>query len=403
MELYDFQQKAVKNLINGKHICIARVGVGKGSIALNWAKAQNKDRVLVVTTSSKRDSQDFVNEADGWFGGWRESLSSFEVISWQGLAKWYASHKNIIREYAVIFDEVACCKSGVSSIRGTAFLQITKATPCWTGYTATPGDCWMDYYAYFVATNKVKNKTSFKAGFCNIQTYKGFPEIVGYRNTQVLENWWKEISDTVDSSEADKQLPSETHKVVKFAKPTGYDKVLKTHCDLDGNLIETTGGMCAYLRQMCVTPAKLNWLKEFIENLGDRAVVFYNFIEEGDKLEETIKKVLPKDAKVWRIDGRNHDIPTAETCGPRDVVLTQWQSGAMGLNLQFISYWVSSTPNYSWSISEQGRGRIKRIGQKHHMEFYYLQCEKAIESDIYKVLKDKGNFNEAIWGSKKGL
>lgn len=403
MELYPFQKKAVDALLGGKHICIASVGTGKGSIALHWAKAQGKNNVLFVTTASKRDARDAEKEADAWFPSWRESLSSFSCISWQGLAKWYANNRKDIDDFAFIFDEVACCKAGISSLRGTAFLKITKQTDCWAGFTATPGDCWLDYYAYFTACGKVRNKTDFKYRFCNIQTFKGFPEIVGYRETETLEKWWREIADIVDSSEADRQLPSEYHKVINFEKPKGYDKVIKTHYNLDGELIETTGGMCAYLRQLCVTPAKLTWIKEFVENLGDRAVIFYNFIEEGDKLAETIEKALPKGARIWRIDGRHHEIPTAETCGPRDIVLTQWQSGSMGLNLQFMSYWVSCSPNYSWSISEQGRGRIRRIGQKHHMDFFYLVCNNAIEGDIYKVLKEKGTFNQELWAQEKGI
>jgi SNF2 family DNA or RNA helicase len=131
--------------------------------------------------------------------------------------------------------------------------------------------------------------------------------------------------------------------------------------------------------------------------LGDRAILFYNFVKEGDILEETLKKVLPKDAKVWRIDGKTHDIPTEQTCGKRDVILVQWQAGSMGLNLQFVNCWLSVTPNYSWTISTQARGRIKRIGQKRPMFFFYFMCDNTIEQSIYDCLKNKCDFAEDAW------
>lgn len=714
MELYPFQRKALANLLGGKKFCIAGTGAGKTSIALHWAKAQNKPRVLVVTPASKRDSHDWENEADAWFPSWRQSLSSFFVISWQGLSKWLDANKSLLADYAVIFDEclaadtkvttdngiveiadlkvgdkvlsynhnldrleykpitrlikkqapqrmyrlllrdgtaiistgnhphytqngyvptedikigdilyaaeihklqnkqiwgdkkvpilrkrdtgkrldripskmfsgwkklllrqremcvgrkersvkqidenkkpdeqsriqeksngckdkkwveanmgrtsritrgqweihraaeanmgetqygeqrlgngttsihkrletwlsqklqirhrksvlqnrdrvrwgqpqlcksesgrqkkrgeirgirvesievlklrdikrlglyrdpdyVYCidvadnhnffangvlthnchsAKAGISSQRGTAFLKIAANTSCWTGYTATPGDCWMDFYPYFCACHLIQNKTKFRIRFCDIETYKGFPEIVGYRETDTLKQWWSEIADTVDISEMLAQLPPETHKIIKFKAPKGYKEVLKTRTSREGEFLDTTMGLCCYLRQMCVDEKRLAYIADFIEGLGDRAVLFYNFIKEGEILEETIKKVLPKGAKVWRIDGRSHDIPTEQTCGKRDVILVQWQAGSMGLNLQFVQYWVSVSPNYSWTISTQARGRIKRIGQQKPMFFIYFYAEHTIEEAIYQCLGDKRDFAEDAW------
>ena len=405
MELYPFQKKALDSLYADprKHFIIAGVGTGKGSISLHWAKAQNKPNVLVVSTASKRDAGDFEKEADDWFPSWRKSLSSFSVISWQALGKWWKANRKFIKDYAIIFDEVACAKAGISSQRGTAFLKIALNTDCWTGYTATPGDCWMDFYAYYHATGRVTGKTAFKARFCNIQTYKGFPEIIGYRETDTLKKWWKEISLTVDSSEVDKQLPAENYKNIIFDPPKGYKEVLKTRISPEGEFLDTSGGLCACLRRMCLTPTKQRYIAEFVENLGDRIILFYNFIKEGEQLEQIVKKVLPKGAKVWRIDGKSHDIPTEQTCGKRDVILIQWQAGSMGLNLQFINYWMSVSPNYSWTITTQAKGRIRRIGQKKPMFFYSLMCKDSIETDVYKCLSNKQEFVESSWLEQKGI
>ena len=408
-ELYSFQRDAIANILNGKHLCIANVGSGKGSIALWVAHAHKKPRVLVVTTASKRDTHDsdglndFEAEADMWFPGWRASLSSFEVISWAGLSTWVAKNKHLLSLYTIIFDEIACAKAGSSSQRGQAFERITSLTDYWAGYTATPGDRWIDFQAYFVATKKVKNLTAFKREFCEIQTYKGFPEIVGYRWEKQLKEWWDEIAYVVDTSEMMREMPAEQHKVIHFNKPKYYDTTLKSRINTDtGRFIETTGEMCATLRRMC-SQKKYVWTEEFIQNLGEQAVIFYNYTVEGNELEKRLKKVLPKTAKVWRIDGKHHEVPTPDNCGKQDVVLAQWQAGSMGLNLQFMRHWISFSPNYSWSISEQGRGRIKRIGQKRNMMFHYLKTDNTIEYDIYKCLKEKGEFSEQIFCINNGI
>lgn len=409
-ELYKYQSDAVGALLGGKHFCISGTGSGKGSISLYWAKSQNKPRVLVITTASKRDVKDsegrndFESEADMWFPGWRKSLSSFETISWAGLVKWTQQNLGRVQDYAIIADEVASMKAGVGSQRGRAFLRIASKTNCWTGYTATPGDQWLDFQAYFVATNKIRNKTQFVREFCQVQTFKGFPEIVGYNHTDTLKSWWGEIADTVDTSEMERQLPKDNHKIIHFKAPTNYKTVLKTRVNPDTDeFMDTTGAVCACLRRMCFTKQKRQWVSDFIENLGDRAILFYNFTKTGDELEEIIRKALPKDAKIWRIDGGSHEIPTADTMGDRDVVIAQWQAGAHGLNLQFINQWVSVEPHYSYSVSVQGRGRVRRIGQDRPQFYWYCLTDNTIESDVYEALHNKSDFAADTWALQNNL
>ena len=110
-----------------------------------------------------------------------------------------------------------------------------------------------------------------------------------------------------------------------------------------------------------------------------------------------MKKTLPKGAKIWRIDGKHHEIPTAETIGPKDMVLCQWQSGSEALNLQFLHYWVAVELCYSYSTANQARGRIRRLGQKHPQWYGYLLTEGTIEQDILKCLKGKSEFSEKNW------
>lgn len=761
--LYDFQKTAVSQLMSGKHIIISGVGSGKTAMALTWVaqkcRETGKDKVLVVTTASKSRTGDFEQEAGVWCPTLLQSLSSFSVLSWHKLRAWVNANWRSLDEYVYVFDELQRCAAGVSSGMGRAFLKIGAHTNDWAGFTGTPGDTWLKFYPYFQACGKVKNKTQFLNEYASVQTYKGYPEIVGWRNESRLKEMWAEISYAPDTQKVMSELPEQTHKVFTFKKPSKYDRVCKTRYTEDEVFLDTPGALCAELRRQCFTKDKQEWIKDFVDGLesgahdpealinivgnneykdiqykraddivigdavlsangktinhvvkkwevrkelydiktsignfrytsdhpllvarnrdrrnpnrnkyeaptfirvselkptdrivvsdgevfGDRqrltqdeafiygmwlgdgsvvkntkgsriyrihigynqrkkqaiekvltnlpwctlkeragngwflyiprwtsvgshikssplidvldlsgeksygkriisgltkqefqavldghvcsdghvwdenkypnrhgqgilyscnkslllgvqryamglgyfasirkqnkakphclngriveekrpqykmyfnkeprdyifkhirgrttvgvqnisrtegaqrvihfevsgdhtyyaeniavhnCVFFYNFIKTGDNLEEIMQKVLPKDAKIWRIDGKHHDIPTAETIGPKDMVLCQWQSGSEALNLHFLHYWVAVELCYSYSTANQARGRIRRIGQKHPQWYGYLLTEGTIEQDILKCLKGKGEFASKIWCAEKGI
>lgn len=413
-ELYDFQKQSVAQLLGGKHIIISTTGSGKSAMAMRYleerAKQTGKQKFLIVTTASKSRAvnseglNDFEADARIFCSlSFYESLSSsLSLISWHKLRAWVDANWRSLEEYIVIADEIQRCK-GYTTGMGRAFLKIAKRNPDWAGFTATPGDSWDAYISYFVATGQVWNKTSFMREYANVQTYKGYPEIVGWRNEDKLRAMWARISYAPDTSKVMTELPAETHKVVEFKKPPVYGKILKTRYTEDGELLDTSGALCAELRRLCFTKEKQEWVKEFVEGLGTRAVMFYNFIKTGDELEKIITKALPKGARVWRIDGRHHEIPTTETIGDRDIVLCQWQSGSEGLNLQHTNYMVIVEACYSYSTSIQGRGRIRRIGQTRPQFYYYLKTLGTIEEAVYKALRTKSDFAEDVWCMKEGI
>lgn len=423
-QLFEFQSQTIKTLISepAKHIIISEVGSGKGAMSVVWAmnkcKETGKKKILVITTASKVHAKDefkrndFEQDADNFCGiGFRRSLDAFETVSWDMLAKWRNNHLKDTHEWVVIADELFKAKTSTSK-RGKAFQRIVETTQDWTGYTATPGDRWIDFEAYFQACGLVRNLTSFKRNFCEIQTFKGFPEIVGYRNEELMRGWWKHISYAPDTSRMRSELPKASYEVVNFSKPKGYDKVIKMRQKLCENgelseeyedFIENASQLTNYLRKLCFTKEKKQWFADFIEGLGEQALVFYNYIDTGDELEEIAKKVLPKGAKVWRIDGRHHEIPTKDTMGKYDIVLAQWQSGAEGLNLQFMRIWIAVEMTYSYTTHHQSKGRIARIGQTRPMFYYLLLAKGTIEEHILKCIQQKRDFSEKTWLLGQGL
>lgn len=400
-KLYDFQRKSVAQLLSGKHILVAGCGSGKNPMSMVWAAKKceetGKHKILVITTASKARTGDHLDDLNAFCPRFTETLTDLTVISWHKLYQWKEEHWEDLEEYVIVFDEIQRCGAGVSSRMGKAFLQITKRNRDWAGFTGTPGDTWLKFYPYFLACGLIRGKTAFMAEYANVQTYKGYPEIVGWRNEEKLRDMWAAISYAPDTSKVIAELPEQTHEVVEFKKTTAYNNVLKTRMNGEGEFLDTAGAMCAELRRQCFTKDKQEWVRDFVDGLESGCVFFYNFIKTGDMLEEIIQKALPKGAKVWRIDGKSHDIPTAETIGPRDMVLCQWQSGSEALNLQMVHYWCSVEACYSYSTSIQARGRIRRIGQKMPQFYYYLKTTKTIEDDIYECLKTKSDFAESSW------
>lgn len=422
--LYPFQVDTVFALVNNpnKHIVVAGVGTGKTAIAMVWAQTvcetKNLHKVLVITTASKSKTKDaegrndFELEADDFRGRWfRQSLDAFETVSWNSLHKWVDAHRREIKDWVIVADEIQRIKGWTTGM-GRSFLKIAAATDNWVGFTGTPGDYWISYGAYFQACGLVKTKTHFMQRFCIIQTFKGFPEIIGYKEENVLKAWWAQISYAPDTSKIAQELPKATHKVVYFPKPKGYEKVLKMRQKLceDGTLsedyddfLDNPSKTFHYLRQLCFTKEKQQWISDFLEGLGENCIIFYNYTATADTIEAIAKKVLPKGAKVWRIDGSHHQIPTKDTIGKYDIILSQWQSGSEGLNLQYTHIWVSVELTYAYSTAQQARGRVLRHGQTKPVFFYYLQTEDTIEGDIMQCLKEKGEFSEKVWLLGKGL
>lgn len=405
--LYDFQKESVDRLLGGKHIIVAGCGSGKNPMSMVWAtekcRLTGKDKLVVVTTASKAKTNDHWDDLCAFSPSFSKSLSSFSVLSWHKLRAWVDTNWESLGDYVYVFDECQRCSAGVSSGMGKAFLKITRATKDWAGFTGTPGDTWLKFYPYMQACKLIKNKTQFLNRYASIQTYKGYPEIVGWRDEEDLKDMWAAISYAPDTKRVMSELPEQTHKVVKFKKPTKYNKILKTRCNEDGEFLDTSGALCAELRRQCFTKDKQEWVKDFVDGLESGCVFFYNFIKTGDMLEEIISKALPKNAKIWRIDGKHHDIPTAETIGKKDMVLCQWQSGSEALNLQFLHYWCSVEACYSYSTSIQARGRIRRIGQKMPQFYYYLKTENTIEDAVYNALATKSDFAESNWCIENNL
>lgn len=393
--LFPYQKDSVRQLCDGKYIIRADPGTGKSAVMVKWLEQRQAKKIIIATTASKVASGGFNEDIDKFASStFRTQIDTLECVSWHMLYKWVKGKTaEELADYTFCADECQRSKAGVSSQMGKAFLMITRYCKEWAGFTATPGDTWIDYHSYFIASGKVKNKTAFKRKFCIEQRYP-FPKILAYQHEDTLKRWWGDISYSPDTSVVMGQLPPLTHQVIKLPVPKGYKKVLKTSTTLEGEPLESNMDLLHYLRQMCATPDKLSALSDLLETLSSPLVIFYNYRCEREQILELVSKMK---RKVWRIDGECHDIPTADTIGNTDIVLCHYLSGSEALNLQFCNYWLSYSYNYSYSTTRQAMGRIRRVGQAKPQFYYWLRCEKTIEDEVAKALSKKQDFVEELW------
>lgn len=397
--LFPFQREAVKQLLAGKRIIRADCGVGKSAVMVKWLEEQHPTHVIIATTASKVASGGFDDDIAKFTSPkFKASLTALECVSWHMLYKWVKTKSyEELSQYVFCADETQKAK-GITTQMGKAFLLITKHCKNWAGFTATPGDTWLDHCAYFIADGRVRNKTAFMREFCITQTYP-FPMIRGYLHEDTLKRWWKEMAYEPDASSVMSQLPAATKQIIKLPTPKGYKKVLKTSTTLDGEFLDSNMALLHYLRQMCMTKDKLSFISDLLESLSSSSfsapiVIFYNYRCEREQILELAEKL---GRKVWRIDGEKHEIPTPETTGKDDIVLCHYLSGSEALNLQHICYFLSVSYNYSYSTTKQAMGRIRRVGQTKPQHYYFLKCEGTVEEDVAEALNNKREFIAELW------
>lgn len=137
---------------------------------------------------------------------------------------------------------------------------------------------------------------------------------------------------------------------------------------------------------------KLDWLRDYLEDVDGRVVVLYNYNVELDSLEQLMNKM---GKKYIKINGQTKD-KGAELDKKFDVVLGQYQAISEALDgLQYLSNQMVffSMPESSL-LYRQALGRIDRIGQTKVPMYYFLVMEKTLDEEILQSINEKIEFSE---------
>ena len=138
---------------------------------------------------------------------------------------------------------------------------------------------------------------------------------------------------------------------------------------------------------------KLDSFKDLIQSTNDRIIVFYNFTSELYAMEDICIE-LNKPTSI--INGFEKDLKCYEEF-ENSITFIQYQSGAMGLNLQKANKTIYFSLPLSSELFEQSKARTHRIGQEKPCFYYYLICKGSVEEKILATLQMRKDYTDELF------
>jgi SNF2 family DNA or RNA helicase len=266
------------------------------------------------------------------------------------------------------------------------------------GLSGTPmPNGWIDFAGYSKLFGFTKGVTEFKNKYCNIQTFKGWPEIVGYRNVDELDTHWHTISRHLSRAEAS-DLPDRQFISINIDKvPKEYYRLKLERTTKYGEFIDNASALAHAMRQAS-TEVRLDHLDSILGDTTDNVVIFYNYVSERTAILDLLKK-YHKDKTVYRMDGEKHEAPSKEDWEGVDnsVTLAHYKSASTGVELQYANITVYFSPTYSYGDYAQSIGRTHRNGQTKKCAFYCFHVKGTIDYAVWQCLKGKKDFQAELY------
>ena len=244
------------------------------------------------------------------------------------------------------------------------------------------------------------SKKMYYAQYVDMQiSDDGYPIIKGYKNVDRLKRKMREHGCVFMKSEEVLDLPQQNFIDINVDISKEYKKFMKSGIIRfdDVELVgDTTLTKLLYARQLCgqYSKDKLKAFKDLIDSTEDRLIVFYNFNDELEKMQQ-----LCEDRPVSIVNGSVKDLFAYENCD-NSITFIQYQAGAKGLNLQKANKIVYFTPTLNAEDYMQSLKRIHRIGQDKPCFYYRLKC--GVEHHIYDVLQKRENFTNDLFVELEG-
>lgn len=415
-KLYPYQ----KNIVSGEkhkagHALFMDMGTGKTITSLALAEASPTTKILVVCLVSKlKDWEDdlinyglspvVLNKGTKKNTENLTKVSDAIVVSYESMWRLGVSLLNLINdEWFIIVDESHKIKNTKSKV-GKYVTKLGERTKHKCVLTGTPqSQGYIDYYNQLRFTGLITcSEKEFKDRYCvyGIVVFGGryIQQLTGYKNTHEIESLIRKQC-VFFKREDDDLAP--THIDVKIPKHKSYDTFLKDKIlkDVWG---DSTASLRMGLRQLCsgvlrehqLSDHKQVWLKDFLEGLDERVVVFYNFNRERDGIIEVCKS-LKKPYSVY--DGSTKDLG-AFLSQSDGVAICNYGSASTGINdLVKSRIAVMYSPTEDYILFAQSKKRLDRIGQTRPPLIYYLITENSIEGRIYEALNLGKSFDEKMF------
>lgn len=223
------------------------------------------------------------------------------------------------------------------------------------------------------------------------------PLVYGYKNVENLINNLYNYGCRFKKTDEVLTLPEQRFITIDCKKTKPYDKFMKDSIiDIEEKTLagDTTLTKLLYARQLCsqYNEDKIQRFKDILESTDNRVIVFYNFTEEYNRLKKVCKN-RPQSV----VNGQYKDLSNYEN-ESNSITFIQYQSGAMGLNLQKSNTIIYFSLPLSSELFEQSKKRIHRIGQEKRCIYYVMMSKDTVENDIYERLKLRKDYTDRLFG-----
>jgi len=383
IELYDYQQDAVRRMKNGCILC-GGVGSGKSRTSLAYYFTQyggdlktgkgfkKAPPLYIITTARKRDTLEWEKELEPF------DISAEVIDSWNNIKKYKDTEDAFF-----IFDEQRVVGYGTWA---KSFIKIAKHNR-WVLLSATPGDTWSDYIPVFIANGFYKNKAEFTRRHIIWSNFTKFPKIDHYVSQTELNRHRRDILVTMDFKREAVQYHQDVWCEYDIS---GYKQLMRSRWDIYKDAPMTNAGeLCYCLRRMVNTDKSREWKIIDITASHPKAIIFYNFDYELELLKNLN---YGKETVIAEWNGHKHEpIPDSK----KWIYLVQYTAGCEGWNCTETDTIIFFSQNYSYKVMLQASGRIDRLNTPYkNLYYYHLKSHSSIDMAILKALKAKKNFNE---------
>lgn len=382
------------------------MGLGKTFVGSEKLKELNANMNLIICQKSKL--QDWCEHFKTYYPQYNtiiysksmESIPTNSVIIINYDLVWRRPELLELKDFTLMLDESSCIKNEKSN-RTKFILKLKPSNVILLSGTPTGGK-YEELYSQCKLLGWKINKKAFWDTY--IVTRKmdinGFsiPIVVGYKNVDRFKAKLREYGAVFMKTEEVLDLPEQLDNVIKVESTKEYKKFVKNRLiEIDGKELvgDTSLTKLLYQRQLAsqYNSNKTTMLRDLLESTNDRVIIFYNFNEELEKIEDMCIRM---ERPVSVVNGQRKDLKCYEK-DQDSVTLIQYQAGAMGLNLQKANKIIYFSLPLSSELFEQSKKRIHRIGQKNSCFYYYLITERSIEEKIYEVLGQRRDFTNKLF------
>lgn len=212
--------------------------------------------------------------------------------------------------------------------------------------------------------------------------------VTGYKNVDNLKKKMDEYGAVFMKTDEVFELPDQNYIEVKIPQSPEYKNFEKHRViHYQGQRIkgDTSAG---YQYGMMLfggaySKNKIARLKEMLESTDDRLIIFYTYKQEFEVLKKMVKSLKKP---MSYINGDGVDKKNYETKSD-SVTLVQYQSGAMGHNLQLANKIIYFSPTNNPEHWMQSLKRVHRIGQDRPVFYYLMETVDSVDTKRYESVK----------------